>query len=604
MVTSRDPSTPLRSAQDDNLPFGFRGSFGIWHSAFGISFMNLSPEKKIAGVLVPLFALRGENDLGIGDLGVLREFIDWIAEIGFTLVQLLPINETGADNSPYNAISAMALEPTTLYLAPGSPEDLTRENFEDALEGIDLPGLRCGRVNYRGVKELKQRILEKAFANFSSHADEKRQSEFKRFCEEQSLWLHDYALFRVLIEENNGSAAWDHWPAQHQSTETARNWIRDLPHDKQATLTGRGDFFCYVQWIAHQQWRDIKAHAEQRGVALMGDIPFGVSYYSADVFSRRNEFMLDWFGGAPPESVFKDDAFTQKWGQNWGIPLYRWSLMRTNNFHWWRERVRGTRRIFHLFRIDHVMGFYRIYAFPWAPQRNKEFLPLDQHQMMERTSGRAPHFVPRDDDTSENREANKREGEEYLRVVLEEAGAARVAGEDLGVVPEYVRPNLRYLGIAGFKIPQWETRDGMIIPGEMYDRLSVATYATHDHEPIRASWNDALKHPNSETGQQARATLEKIALFAGLNSKIDELDYEKNFYPAIMRALFRCNSWIAVVMITDLLARKYRFNVPGTSANLNWTRRIQRSIAKLRLSQKERKRMQLIRELLEKTARV
>ena len=105
--------------------------FVIRHSSFVILFMNLSPEKKIAGVLVPLFALRREDDLGIGDLGALREFIDWIAEIGFTLVQLLPINETGADNSPYNAISAMAIEPTTLHLAPGSPEDLTRNDFED-----------------------------------------------------------------------------------------------------------------------------------------------------------------------------------------------------------------------------------------------------------------------------------------------------------------------------------------------------------------------------------------------------------------------------------------------------------------------------------------
>ena len=144
----------------------------------------------------------------------------------------------------------------------------------------------------------------------------------------------------------------------------------------------------------------------------------------------------------------------------------------------------------------------------------------------------------------------------------------------------------------------------MVIPGDMYDRVSVATYATHDHEPIRALWDEALEHPNSETGQQAHATLEKIALFAGLNPKIDQLDYEKDFYPAIMNALFRCNSWIAIVMITDLLARKYRFNVPGTKANLNWTRRMQRSIAKLRSSRKERKRMQLIHELLEKTGRV
>ena len=277
--------------------------------------------------------------------------------------------------------------------------------------------------------------------------------------------------------------------------------------------------------------------------------------------------------------------------------------MRANNFQWWRERVRATRRIFHLFRIDHVQGFYRVYAFPWRPEKNKEFLPLDQHQMLERTGCQAPHFVPRDDNTPENREANKREGEEYLRVIMDEAGAARVAGEDLGVVPDYVRPSLQSLGIAGFKIPQWETRDGMIIPGEMYERGSVATYATHDHEPIRTLWEEALELPGSETGQQARATLEKIALFAGLNSKIDQLDYENDFYPAVMGALFSCNSWIAVVMITDLLARKYRFNVPGTKANLNWTRRIQRSIAKLRSSRKERNRMQLIRELLDKTKR-
>ena len=576
--------------------------------------MELSPEKKIAGVLVPLFALRREDDLGIGDLGALREWIDWIAEIGFTLVQLLPINETGADNSPYNAISAFAIEPTTLHLAPNSPPDLTREDFETSLCTVDLPKLRQSRVKYRQVKQLKQRILEKAFANFCVRADEKRQLEFQRFCEQESSWLRDYALFRVLIEENNGSAAWDGWPQQHQTIKIARNWLRDLPQEKQPAVTRRLDFFCYVQWIAHQQWRNIKAHAEQRGVALMGDIPFGVSYYSADVFARPDEFILDWCGGAPPEPHFKNDAFTQKWGQNWGIPLYCWNAMRANNFQWWRERVRATRHIFHLFRIDHVQGFYRIYAFPWRPERNKEFLSLNQQQMLERTSGRAPHFVPRNDDTLENREANKREGEEYLRVVLRESGAARVVGEDLGVVPEYVRPNLYSLGVAGFKIPQWEVRDGMIIPGDQYDRLSVTTYATHDHDPIRALWDEALEHPESDSGQQARATLERITLFtrlrqgyvghAGPNFRTDQLDYEKDFYPAIMEALFRCNSWIAIVMITDLLARKYRFNVPGTKANLNWTRRMQRSIAELTSSRKERKRMQLIHKLLESTRRI
>jgi len=565
--------------------------------------MELSPEKKIAGILAPLFALRCEDDLGIGDTGALREFIDWAAGIGFKLVQLLPINEIGSDNSPYNAISAMAIEPTTLHLAPNSPHDLRREDFDASLAEVDVTSLRRGAVKYRHVKGLKRRLLEKAFTNFSTHASDQRRSEFRAFCEQQSAWLSDYALFRVLMEANGDRAAWNRWEPQHQTIEKARRWLNDLPHDPKAALTSRQSFFCYVQWIAHQQWCAIKSYAEERGVALMGDIPFGVSYCSADVFARPDEFMLDWFGGAPPEPYFKDDAFTQRWGQNWGIPLYRWSAMRTNSFQWWRERVCAVRRVFHLFRIDHVQGFYRIYAFPWRPRRNKEFLPLDERQMLERTGGRAPHFVPLDDNSLENREANKREGEEYLRVLLEEAGGRRVIGEDLGVVPEYVRPNLRSLGIAGFKIPQWEMHDGMIIPGQMYERLSVATYATHDHEPIRALWIEAFERPISKAGEQARATLEKIALFAGLNSKIEELDFERDFYPAIMEALFRCESWIAIVMITDLLACKYRFNVPGTKANLNWTRRMQRSMAQLGSSRKERKRMELIHQLLVKTER-
>ena len=565
--------------------------------------MNLSPDNPIAGILVPLFALRGEDDLGIGDTGALREFIDWAAEIGFRLVQLLPINETGADNSPYNAISALAIEPTTLHLGPNSPEDLTREDFDAALAEVDLGRLCRGGVKYRHVKKLKRRLLEKAFANFSGRASEDRKSGFREFCEEEAAWLQDYAFFRVLMERNDDNAAWNRWPAQHQSMERARTWLRDLPQDQQAAITNRQNFFCYVQWIAHQQWREIKSYAEERGVALMGDIPFGVSYYSADVFARRDQFMLDWCGGAPPEPYFKDDEFTQKWGQNWGIPLYRWDKMRANSFGWWRERVRAVRRIFHLFRIDHVLGFYRIYAFPWRPRKNKQFLPLDRNEMLERTSGRAPHFVPCDDETPENCEANKRDGEEYLRVVLEEAGATRVIGEDLGTVPDYVRPNLRSLGVAGFKIPQWEMRDEKITPGDKYERLSVATYTTHDHKPIRALWEEAFERPTA-TSEQARLDLAKIAVFAGFDPKIDTIGFEKDFYPAIMEVLFKSNAWVAVVIITDLLARKYRFNVPGTTASSNWTRRMQRNVGQLRLSRKTQGRMRLVHELLEKSGRI
>src|ERR1041384_3994161 len=128
--------------------------------------MNLSPERKIAGVLAPLFALRRENDLGIGDLGALREFIDWAAETGFSLVQLLPINEMGGDHSPYNAISAVAVEPSTLYLAPGSPADLAQEDFDDVVAGFDLEKLRKGAVKHGRVRRLKMALLEKAYRRF------------------------------------------------------------------------------------------------------------------------------------------------------------------------------------------------------------------------------------------------------------------------------------------------------------------------------------------------------------------------------------------------------------------------------------------------------
>jgi 4-alpha-glucanotransferase len=565
--------------------------------------MNLSPEKKIAGVLAPLFALRREDDLGFGDLAALREFIDWAAETGFRLVQLLPINETGGDNSPYNAISAIAIEPTTLELAPGTPIDLSREIFDKALEEFPLTSLRRGSIKYPRVKKLKQRLLEAAFENFGDTGSEDRKRVFHQFVESESFWLRDYTLFRALMEENKGSEAWDHWPEEQRTIENAREWLADLPADRQEAIGERRIFFCYVQWIAHQQWRNIKAYAEERGVALMGDIPFGVSYYSADVFARPNEFALDRTGGAPPEPYFKDDEFTQKWGQNWGIPLYRWDAMRNNDFQWWRQRVAGVKQAFHVFRIDHVLGFYRIYSFPWRPDRNPEFLPLSWDEMKARTNGREPRFAPRHDLNWENAEANRREGEEYLRVVLEEAGATRVVGEDLGTVPDYVRPNLQSLGIAGFKIPQWECRQDQVISGDQYERLSVATYATHDHKPIRALWEEAFEKAGATT-DQAKGDLFKIARFARIHREIAPAEYEREFYPRILAALFASNSWIAVVMLTDLLARKYRYNVPGTATDSNWTRRMQRTIAQLRDSPKERRRMRLVRELLEKTGRV
>ncbi len=568
--------------------------------------MNLSPENRIAGVLTPLFALRSADDLGIGDLATLRGFVDWAAGVGFKLVQLLPINEIGGDNSPYNAISSMALEPTTLELAPGSPEDLTQADYDEVVAQFDLAKLRRGSVNYPQVRALKRALLERAFVRFEARrlANDEAVAGFQAFLESERGWLEDYVFFRALMEENDGRETWDQWPEEHRSLGVARRWFALETPETQARFVQRQAFFRYVQWIAYEQWIAAKAYADERGVALMGDIPFGVSYYSADVFAQPEQFRLDWSGGAPPEPYFKDDAFTQKWGQNWGIPLYHWEAMRARGFDWWRQRIRGVRRIFHVFRIDHVLGFYRIYAFPWRPQRNAEILPMTWEQMLERTGGLWPHFAPRDDDDPDRAEANRREGEEYLRMALEAAGSTRLVGEDLGTVPPYVRPNLQSLGIAGFKIPQWETRaDGRVVPGVDYERLSVATYATHDHKPLRGIWDDA-RHGDAEIQEQARGDLRRIAEFAGISGFGEKPDYVREFYQPTLQALLQSNAWMALIMITDLLGRKDRFNVPGTAADSNWSRRLHVTVEQLQASPTIRRRLNAVRSLIEEAGRI
>ena len=337
-----------------------------------------------------------------------------------------------------------------------------------------------------------------------------------------------------------------------------------------------------MQWIAFTQWRDVKRHAAERGIGLMGDIPFGVSAQSADAWAHPQLFRTGWCGGTPPDRIFKHDPFVQKWGQNWGIPLYDWEAHRAQGFQWWRQRVRGVREFFDLFRIDHVLGFYRIYGFPWQPQRNDEFLPLSEAEARARSGGESPHFQPRADDTREHKEQNCREGEEYLRAVLQEAGPGSVIGEDLGEVPDYVRPNLKKLGIAGYKVPQWEKRDdGHLIPGAEYERLSLATYATHDHDPLRAMWEQLTRDAAGPHGDGARWERRILAEYAGLPVEHLPHAFTPKVHLALIGALFKSNAWIAILMITDLFGRAERFNSPGVAGGANWTQRLHAPVSEL-----------------------
>src|SRR5688572_27890871 len=186
--------------------------------------MDLTPDQKLAGLLAPLFALRGRNDFGVGDVGALREFVDWSAENGFRVVQLLPVNETGNDNSPYNAISSVALEPTTIEMTPEALPDLTAAEIAEITASVNLAVLRAGPVAYSVVKALKRNLLERAFANFSAHSlrrNDRRARAFREFTKEEAPWLDGYLLFRALMEENSGSERWDLWPAEHRDPAAA-----------------------------------------------------------------------------------------------------------------------------------------------------------------------------------------------------------------------------------------------------------------------------------------------------------------------------------------------------------------------------------------------
>ncbi len=575
--------------------------------------MTLTPNQLLAGVLAPLFALRGQNDLGIGDVGALREFVDWAADAGFGVVQLLPINETGSDNSPYNAISSVALDPATIELA--AVPDLEPSDLAEIVGRVDLATLHSGPVAYSLVKPLKRSLLRRAFENFTrttwrSHGNRARR--FNLFRRTHAAWLDSYALFRVLMQVNEGAECWDTWPAEQQTAASASAWLEKQPWKIRCEFDIEMRFAKYIQWIAWGQWEDAKKYAEKRGVALMGDVPFGVSYYSADVFGRPELFDHRWSGGAPPEPLFKADDFTCKWGQNWGVPLYDWEAMRADDFSWWQQRVRQVRDVFHLFRIDHILGFYRIYSFPWRPKRNAEFLPLSPDEAKAITGGELPHFLPNDDETPERKASNRAQGEEILRVLLAETGEHRLIGEDLGTVPDYVRPSLASLGIPGFRIPIWDTTpDNQLVAAGDYDRLSVATYATHDHETLRAIWErwmkvieDALASPVEFAAARDHAWWELRRLAAWAGFEVPCITPFEEVHEKLLAALFRTNSWLAICMITDLFATTQRFNIPGAVSESNWSQRLTTPISAWRADPVLSEKVSRVSKLLRETKRL
>lgn len=529
-----------------------------------------------------MFSLRGENDLGVGDTAALKEFISWAASQGLKVVQILPVNETGNDHSPYNLLSAMALDPSTIATTPESLEDLTPEDFTRITSAVDLESLRSGPVRYGEVKALKTDLLRAAFEHFRSTKATARTKAFAKFERENKSWLEPYALHRALVNSHGESEVSTHWPEEQKAPASAKEWLKALGAKERKALQAEIKFRSYVQWVAYSQWADARRHAESLDVALMGDVPVGVSIFSSDVWQSPEIFDLARSSGAPPEKVFKSDPFTEKWGQNWGFPLYNWQEMAKDDFAWWRQRMKLMMSLFHLLRVDHALGFFRIYSFPWRPEDNERFTPLTPEEAAVITGGPLPGFVDYDDSTEENREHNRKHGEMIFDMLLSEAGAHRLIAEDLGEVAPYVRPSLAQMEIPGFKIPQWERQWDRLIPGAEYQRLSLATFATHDHPPIKAMWEDLVAHTASDDANLRNAAIHslwELMEFCGHPDIKLPQPFTPEIHGILLKGLFQSNSWLAVHMITDILGEDIRFNVPGSTGDQNWRERIPGSIS-------------------------
>jgi 4-alpha-glucanotransferase len=312
-----------------------------------------SPARR-AGLLVPLFSIPSARSWGIGEIGDLEAMCSWLARAGQRVLLMLPINEMPVtESSPYSALSAMAIDPQFITL--GECGGLCRDRRRRRARARMAPRLAAVRaapaVDYASVRALKSMALHRAFAHFQDHEwkrDTPRAARFRAYADEQAWWLDDYALFRAL-HAHHGERAWTDWP------QPVRDRLPQALADAKVELDEAVRYRKYVQWIAGEQWA--AARGRTSGVALFGDLPFAVSADSADVWARQDEFNPALSVGVPP------DAFSAT-GQDWGLPAYRWDVLAERDFDWLVQRARRNAHLFDGYRVDHLVGFYRMFVRP------------------------------------------------------------------------------------------------------------------------------------------------------------------------------------------------------------------------------------------------
>lgn len=310
-------------------------------------------DMKLAGTLIPVFSLRTEGSFGVGDFGDLKRMVDWVAETGQRVLQILPINDTTtthtwADCYPYSCISIFALHPqyADLRQLPPIDDEAERRRMEDLRKELNaLP-----QIDYERVNRAKNEYLHTIFSQCADRT--MKSAAFKHFFTDNEHWLVPYAQYSYL-RDAYGTADFEKWPSHREWCEAERGQLAN-PRTKAYKKLA---YHYYIQFVLHQQMQAAHEYAKARGVILKGDIPIGVSRNGCDVWHEPAYFKMNAQAGAPP------DAFAQN-GQNWGFPTYNWEEMIADGCLWWEKRFSKMAQYFDAYRIDHVLGFFRIWEIP------------------------------------------------------------------------------------------------------------------------------------------------------------------------------------------------------------------------------------------------
>ena len=308
---------------------------------------------RLAGMLVPVFSLRSEGSFGVGDFGDLKKMVDLVCDTGQRVLQILPVNDTTTtyswtDSYPYSCISIFAIHPqyADLRQLPALTNAKQRNDFEALRQQLNaLP-----QIDYEQVNNAKITYLRLLFAQEGSKVLSSK--DFKEFLIEAGQWLVPYAQYCVL-RDKYGTACFEQWPDHNTWNEADRAALLNT----RSSQYREASFWYYVQFVLHKQLLDAHQYARKSHVVLKGDIPIGVSRYGCDVWTEPRYFNLNGQAGAPP------DDFSVN-GQNWGFPTYNWDEMLKDGCQWWIRRFQNMAQYFDAYRIDHVLGFFRIWEIP------------------------------------------------------------------------------------------------------------------------------------------------------------------------------------------------------------------------------------------------